>query len=226
MQKKIYRCLLVATGLIMSVLSMQASARTVYVSDQLEITLRSGPALKNKITKMLKSGDGLEVLQENSSGYTEVQAADGKTGWVLKRYLMDEPSARSRINEVQQREQGLAAQQQEIETLRAQAIDNENKMAALQQSNTRLKQELEQVKNIAADALSINEKNTALAAALADAEEQQTVLQVENTRLSNNTEQEWFLRGAGVILLGMFLGLLIPKLRFKKKRKWGEGSNY
>ncbi|MCP3849384.1 MAG: ligand-binding protein SH3, partial [Gammaproteobacteria bacterium] len=41
-------------------------------------------------------------------------------------------------------------------------------------------------------------------------------------RLANNAEQAWFIRGAGVILLGMLLGLLIPKLRFKKKRKWGD----
>ncbi len=220
------RSLVIAIALFASSVSVQAEAETAYVSDQLEITLRTGPALKNKITKMLKSGESLEVLQTNPNGYTEVQTADGKTGWVLQRFLMNSPSARSRLNEVQKREQGLVAQQQEIEALRAAAIENERALNEMQSSNALLRTELEKVKNIAADTLTINERNQSLATALSSAEEKQTVLQLENERLKNNTEQAWFLRGAGVILLGMFLGLLIPKLRFKKKRKWGEVSNY
>ncbi|RLC98317.1 MAG: TIGR04211 family SH3 domain-containing protein [Chloroflexota bacterium] len=226
MQIQIKQSLLIAFSIFLASLTMQVTAETAYVSDELEITLRTGPAVKNKITKMLKSGAPLEVLQENSNGYTEVKTSDGKTGWVLKRYLMVVPSARSRLVELQQREQGLAAQQQEVESLRIAAIKNEKSSEEMQANNAQLRTELEKVKNIAADTLTINEKNKALAVALAQAEEKQTVLQVENERLKNNTEQAWFLRGAGVILLGMFLGLLIPKLRFKKKRKWGEVSNY
>ena len=224
MQIQIKRSLLIA--MFLSYLPAQVSAETVYVSDQLEINLRTGPSLKNKIIKILKSGAIVEVLQENPNGYTEVKASDGKIGWVPKRYLMDSPSARSRLEEVQKREQGLVAQQQEVEALRVAVVEHEKSSEQMQASNAQLRTELEKVKNIAADTLTINDKNKALAGALAQAEEKQTVLQVENERLKNNTEQAWFLRGAGVILLGMFLGLLIPKLRFKKKRKWGEVSNY
>jgi SH3 domain protein len=199
-------------------------AETVYVSDELEITLRTGPGVKNKITSMLQSGEGLEVLQSNSSGYTEVRTANGKTGWVLQRFLMVEPSARSRLDEVQLREQELVEQQQEILGLRAAAVDSEFQSKNMQESNAKLKAELQRVKKIAADTLIINDKNTELADALAQAESKQTSLQVDNERLSNNTEQAWFIRGAAVILLGMFLGLLIPKLRFRKKRKWGDFS--
>ena len=199
-------------------------AETAYVSDELEITLRTGPGIKNKITSMLQSGEGLEVLQSNSNGYTEVRAANGKTGWVLQRFLMVEPSARSRLDEIQLREQELVEQQQEILGLRAAAVDSEFQSKSMQKSNAELKAELERVKKIAADTLIINDKNTELADALAQAESKQTSLQVENERLSNNTEQAWFIRGAAVILLGMFLGLLIPKLRFRKKRKWGDFS--
>ena len=208
--------------LLSVVASSIVKAETVYVSDQLEITLRTGPGLKNKITAMLKSGEGLEVLQEDANGYTQVRAENGKTGWVLKRFLMGDPSARSRLVEIQARELKLAEQQQEIQTLRATAAESETRSAAMQKYNSGLKAELKKVKQIAADTLTINEKNESLTAALAQAESKQTSLQVENERLGNNTEQAWFIRGAGVILLGMLLGLLIPKLRFKKKRKWGD----
>ena len=139
---------------------------------------------------------------------------------------MDVPSARSRLDEVQAREEKLAEQQLEVQTLRAAAIDSESATITLQDAHRDVKAELKKVKQIAADTLKINSKNKALASALKKAKSKQASLQVENERLKNNTEQAWFIRGAGVILLGMFLGLLVPKLRFKKKRKWGDFSNY
>ena len=203
-----------------------AVAETLYVSDELAITLRTGPGVKNKITSMLKSGEDLEIIQKNSDGYTEVRTANGKTGWVLQRFLMAEPSARSRLDGIDLREKELNEQQQEISILRTGAVDSETQLLATKQTNSKLKEELKRVKKVAADTLIINEKNQQLSEALALAEAEQASLQVENERLGSNTEQAWFLRGAGVILLGMFLGLLIPKMRFKKKRKWGDFSNY
>jgi len=223
MQKPLIRLIVF---LVSSMVTGVVMAETVYVSDELEITLRTGPGIKNKITSMLKSGDDLEILQEKPNGYTEVRTANGKTGWVLKRFLMDVPSARSRLDEVQAREEKLAEQQLEVQTLRAAAIDSESATVTLQDTHRDVKAELKKVKQIAADTLKINSKNKALASALKKAKSKQASLQVENERLKNNTEQAWFIRGAGVILLGMFLGLLVPKLRFKKKRKWGEFSNY
>ena len=203
-----------------------ASAEMAYVSDQLEITLRTGPGVKNKITAMLNSGDELEVLQRNPEGYTQVRAPNGKTGWVLQRYLMNEPAARSRLEEITTREQQLAAQQAEIEQLRNNLSASRTESGSVQQQNTALKAELEQVRQVASDTLAINEKNTELTASLEQAEARQTTLQLENERLRSNSEQTWFVRGAGVILLGMLLGLLITKLRFRKKRKWGDVSGY
>ena len=222
MNKPLNQSLLIAFTLFTATLSVTATAQTAYVSDQLEITMRTGPAVKNKITKMLKSGDSVEVIQENSNGYTEVKTAEGRTGWVLKRYLMDAPSARTRLQEVEAREQALQAQQLEIDTLRAKAGSSAEYAQSLELSNAGLKEELQKVRQVAADTLAINEKNKALSVELKQAKSMQTSLQLENERLKGNTEQAWFLRGAGVILLGMFLGLLIPKLRFKKKRRWGE----
>ena len=201
------------------------AAEMVYVSDELEITLRSGPGLKNKITKMLKSGDALDILKRNNDGYVQVKTQEGTRGWVLTRFLMDDPSARARLEEVMKRETNLASQQKEIENLKKTAISSNLATNSLQKINKNLKAELAKIKKIAAETLVIHEKNEEIAAALVNAETKQTELQVDNERLKRNTEQAWFLRGAGVILLGMLLGLLIPKLRFKRKRKWGELSS-
>ena len=53
-----------SSALFIFLFSMGVYADTQYVSDQLEITMRTGPAVKNKINQMLKSGDQLTVLQQ------------------------------------------------------------------------------------------------------------------------------------------------------------------
>ena len=75
-----------------------ASAQTVWVSDEFEITLRTGPSTSNAIERMLSSGTQLEVLErDDESGYSRVRTRAGTEGWVLTRYLMSEPSAREQL---------------------------------------------------------------------------------------------------------------------------------
>ena len=176
MKKPLNQSLLIAVTLLGATLSISAAAQTAYVSDQLQITMRTGPALKNKITKMLNSGDSVEIIQENPNGYTEVKTADGRTGWVLKRYLMDSPSARTRLEELQDREQALQAQQLEIDTLRAKAGSSAEYAQSLELTITDLKSELTKVRQVAADTLAINEQNQALALELKQAKSAQTSL--------------------------------------------------
>ena len=75
-----------------------ATAESVWVTDQFEITLRSGPSTSNAIQLMLSSGTELEVLERDAeTGYTRVRTQGGTEGWVLTRYLMNEASAREQL---------------------------------------------------------------------------------------------------------------------------------
>ncbi len=65
-------------------------AATTYVTDQVEITLRSGPGLDFKIIRMVQTGTPLERL-EDSEGWTHVRTPEGDDGWVVTRYLSDDP---------------------------------------------------------------------------------------------------------------------------------------
>ena len=75
-----------------------ADAQTVWVSDQFEVMLRTGPSTNNAIERMLPSGTALEVMErDEEAGYARVRTAAGTEGWVLTRYLMNEPSAREQL---------------------------------------------------------------------------------------------------------------------------------
>ena len=87
---------LVASGSLL--LAATAMAEPAWVTDQFEITLRSGPSTSNAIQLMVDSGTRLEVVERDpDSGYSRVRTQGGTEGWVLTRYLMREPSAREQL---------------------------------------------------------------------------------------------------------------------------------
>ena len=196
-----------------------------YVSDQLEITLRSGPGTKFAIRRMLKSGAPLQLVEENEAGYSKVTTADGIDGWVLSRFLLDEPVARDRLAENEallqnmQQENALMQEQfsavQQLQTDLSQAMDEKRVFQA----------ELEQVKGVAADTMVINAENDKLKRDLEESRAKAQALIEESGRLSKEADQTWFLTGAGVIIMGMLIGLAIPKIRWKQRRSSTGGIN-
>jgi SH3 domain protein len=80
----------------------QGSGATRYISDETAITLREDKGMNSPVAALLKSGTKVELIEEDaSSGYSRVRVAPGREGWVLARYLSNEPAARERLAAVQ-----------------------------------------------------------------------------------------------------------------------------
>ncbi len=62
-------------------------AETMYVTDRLYLSLRSAPDLEQPATTVLPSDTKLDVLATEGD-WAHVKLEDGKTGWVLKRFLV------------------------------------------------------------------------------------------------------------------------------------------
>jgi len=200
-----------------------AQAETRYVTDELEITLRTGESTRYRIIRMLPSGTPLEVLSVNrATNYARVRTEDGTTGYVLEHELQDEPAARERVAtleaklaELQQKPDALAAQLSKLQTEHEQvSADN----AALRQEKQRLEQELATVRHASANILEITEDRDRLRIQVSELTRERADLQQENRDLKNQTHQRWFLIGAGVVTGGVFLGLLLPHLRWRRRR--------
>lgn len=84
---------LLGTGLLYAT---AASAAMQYVSDQLSINLRSGPGAKYRIERQLDAGARLQMLGRPTNGWTQVRSAAGQTGYVLTRFVSDQPAERDR----------------------------------------------------------------------------------------------------------------------------------
>lgn len=211
--------------MLAAMLNLAAWAESAWVSDQFEVTLRSGPSTGNAIQLMVSSGTRLEILERDpDSGYSRVRTGGGTEGWVLSRYLMSEPAAREQLTELTSqltsattRGSSLTSQ---LEAIRGEYDTATSTVASLEQEKTALEEELAEIKRTAANVLSINEQNKSLREQLAATEIQVATLEQENRELGRQTTRYWFMTGALVLLVGMVLGLWLPRIRWQRRSRY------
>jgi SH3 domain protein len=208
---------------VCALLSALAYADQRYVTDQFEVMLRTGPSGNHAIIRMLKSGAALTVLDpEVDNGYVRVQTNAGTEGWVLIRYLIREPVARVQlenlVRQITQTEPKDASIRGQLNTVKAE-YDNANKrITQLEAEKKELENQLDAIKNRAASVLAIDDENKQLQQQLAEARAQLKTLQEQYSELSNDNEKDWFITGALVLGGGLLLGLIIPKISWRRQR--------
>ncbi len=200
-------------------------AETRYVSDKLEITMRSGKGNSYSITRMLGSGTQVEVLEiDKSKGYSRVRTRSGKEGWVLSRYLMRSQAARDRLAAAEKKLAELELGNRKLETAMMALSDEKNmlnkKLGSLEGDSRKVSQELTEIKRTASSALAIDSENKELKGRVVSLERELQTVQQENEGLKDRTARDWFMVGAAVVLLGIIVGLIIPRIRWRKKSNW------
>ena len=198
-----------------------------YVTDSLRLEARQGPSTNHRITNMLSSGTRVTVLEEDAeTGYSRVALDDGSEVWILSRFLMDQPAARAQL--AQAREKFTSERDNarnltgELETMGRTADELEQSKSALATDKKLLHTELAQIKQAAADTLAIQERNQSLDKQLEVVSTDLDAAKQRNRTLKERSERDWFIAGAGVLLGGIIIGLVIPKIRWKRRRGWGE----
>jgi len=221
--KKIILSVLIALPLLAPITSAAETSR--YVSDELEITMRTGQGVKFGIRKMLSSGTKLAVLETDPAGYSKVRTGKGVTGWVLTRYLSNSPSARNQLSSSQRKvanlELDLAKYKEEIQALSSQNTSSGSENMSLKETSQRLKTELDDLRKTASNAVALNNENRQLKEKLQQVDNQIQSLTIENSSLKDSDAKSWFLIGAAVLFGGLILGLILPRLRMQKKDNWG-----
>jgi len=221
--KKIIIALSIALPLLVSI--TVAAETTRFVSDQLEITMRTGQGVKFGIRKMLSSGTKLEVIETDPAGYSKVRTENGADGWVLTRYLSNTPSARNSlaasVQKVANLELEIAKYKEEIQALSSQNTDASSENLSLTETSQRLGKELDDLRRTASNSVALDNENRQLKEKLQQIDDQMQSLEIENSSLKDSSAKSWFLIGAAVLFGGLLLGLILPRLRFQKKENWG-----
>lgn len=193
---------------------------TQYVTDQLRLPVRKGTSTSHRIVKMLPSGTQVSVLKTTPDGYSQVRTAGGTTGWMLSRHLSDQPSVRNRVAEAEATAATLTQQNQalkaELDELRNNTANSDQRYASLSQRERELTAELESIRRTSAGALQMAEQNQVLKRELLERDKQVQTLTQESATARERTDQQWFMIGAIVVLVSIFLGHLLPRMRLRK----------
>ena len=205
-----------------SFVSLAAYGEPIWVSDQFEVMLRTGPSTNNAIELMVGSGTELEFLEEDAeSGYSRVMTSGGTEGWVLSRYLIAEPGAREQLAMLTQQLTNAQAEGTSIGSqlgdVRSEYEAAQRRIRALEQDKADMQAELDKIRRTAANVLAIDNQNMNLQQKLADAETTMSVLEQENYNIGSQTRRNWFITGALVLFGGLVLGLILPKVRWTKR---------
>ncbi len=188
--------------------SLSSHAETRYVSDELSTYVHSGPGNQYRIVGSLSSGATVTVLSRNAAtGYVQIKDDKDRTVWLPENQLSTQPSMRTRI----------PAMEKEIQTLRdklanidqswnQRTIDMQNKVSNSDEIINGLKKENEQMRT----KLAIAEKKLDFANQQLDDRQRDIILQ-------------WFMYGGGVAGAGLILGLILPHIiprRRKRNDRW------
>ncbi|MDH5407328.1 MAG: TIGR04211 family SH3 domain-containing protein [Gammaproteobacteria bacterium] len=213
----------------MAMASGNAIAAKRYVSDQLTITVRSGQGSQHKVLKALKTGARMELLEEfPDTGYAHVELEDGLQGFVRLQYLVDKPVALDRLTWLQGKYDKLKEQnnatKEELANLKAEFSKLSRNSAKLDKESKELQQRMSHINQVAAKPILLDKENRQLKEENVTLANEQNLLRQENQILKDRQGRDWFIAGGGVMLLGVLLGIVLPKLGWRKKSSWSGGS--
>lgn len=209
--------------LLVSVTS--AYAKTVYVTDNLDLPLRSEESNKGKIISLLPTGTPLTVLKENSkTGFSRVQLQSGMQGYIATRNTMAEPPSHSQL---ESSTKNLTSLQSEINTLREELAKAKSAVApgttieqSLAMDRDRLDRELTELRRTATSQIQLKNERDKLQEDIVNVKRELEQLKLDNNSLKDGANQDWFLYGGMLSLAGVFLGFILPKLAWRRKSGW------
>jgi SH3 domain protein len=190
-------------------LFVEAHAETMYVSDKMKITFRTGPGNDRKIISLLNSGQRAEVIQ-SSGNWVQVLLPDGKEGWVLNQYLTADVPCGIEIESLRQAHQNLNTEAAFLkEENIALKTDKKNLTDTLTKNKIELqtiKTQYDTLKNESVHFLELKAKYEKAALELSRQKKRADQLDKELIDALRNQRIKWFLGGAGVMIFGMILG--------------------
>jgi SH3 domain protein len=205
-----------AIGMCLLAVAATARAETVYVSDVLKLSVRSGPGNEQKVIAMAESGQPLELIKPGGE-WSLVRLANGSEGYVLARYLTTVQPGRFQYIQLQDQTKALTAQAADLaqENSRLKA-ENEKLAAAVsggQKQIDSLRSEYETFKQEASDLVGLKAKTDALAAELEQKNKQLAALETQPDDVYRTTYLYWFLAGAAVLFTGFLTGYSVKRQR-------------
>ncbi len=207
---------LVFLGIILMCFSANGFAESMYVTDQLKLTLRSGPSTEHKILAVVESGQKVEML-EPGDDWSLVRNANGKERYVLSRYLKSEPTHNIRLEQLQSKHKALMQQSATLLEENTRFRSENKKLTSTLDKNEKALQKLrldyDKLKAGSAEYIELKEKYKTASGQLAEQTKRADTLDEELRSVEINQYIKWFLAGSGVLLVGFIVGFSARRQR-------------
>ncbi|WP_024851512.1 TIGR04211 family SH3 domain-containing protein [Hydrogenovibrio kuenenii] len=199
---------------------------THYVTDSVQIPLRTQPGYKYKILRLLKSGTPVSILEVNDDGWTKLSynyKGEDIIGWMPSSVLLNQPIARVRlakqIEKTSHIEKKLNQALQEKSTLNSRFNDVNNELKKTKESNFKLQKQLTEIQSISGKTIELHEQNQQFMQDISKLKSDNAILKEQISQAGDVVQRQWFLTGGGVLLLGLLIGrfLRLPN----RRNKWG-----
>lgn len=202
--------------LLLCLFSASVYGETMYVSDVLKLTLRTGPSIENKIISVIESGQMMEVIKFGDE-WSQVRLPNGKEGWVLSRYLTTNETHNIKLERLEAMHNNLTIQAAELleenNRLKAENTRLSTEFNAGQKELVQTKADYEALKTEAAEFLTVKANYNRAASQLAEQTARVNQLEEELSSLEMNTYIKWFLAGSGVLIVGFLIGFSTKRQR-------------
>jgi SH3 domain protein len=210
---------------ILALIFGTAQATTVYVTDNLNLSLRSEENNHSKVLKLLSTGTPLTVVKENSaSGYMRVRLSDGMEGYIPIRNTMKELPSRFQLDTVSKNMSALQSEnatlKAEVSTLRESITPGTPLEQSLATERDQLSRELSELKKASANTIQLKNERDELQERVVNVERDLEQFKLENQSLKDTSKQDWFLYGGLLSLFGVILGFVLPKIGWRRKSGW------
>ena len=185
-------------------------AETVYVSEDFEITMRTGAGTDRKIISLVQSGKALNILEKGAE-WSRVRAPNGKDGWVLNRYLTASQPCAMVLDRVRQDYDVLAAKykdlKEQFDELEAQKKVADADLSQSSQDRDELRTAYDTLMKDSSDYLKLKKRHQQVNADLEAEKTRSAKLDEENMQMKRSRIIQWVLTGGGILLVGFFIGL-------------------
>jgi SH3 domain protein len=203
---------------------LQAAPR--YITDQTHIVMRAGEGPTEQMLRMIPAGEKVDLISSNSeTGYSKIRDSKDHIGFVLTDQLMKTPGARARLSDVEKRYKVLKQKMKrsskpykELQQKHKELLAEHEKLKSSKES---LDSKLQERTLTSEQMARISEERKELRKKLASQTWEMENLKQEYQEYKNDRNQYWFLIGGGVALLGILIGIILPRLQGPaKKQTW------
>lgn len=194
-------------------------AKTNYVKPSAEVVVRRGQGTGFKIIAMIKDGTSVEFIEEDGD-YAKVRLANGKEGWMLKRFLSDEPPLKDLVvalrTEKEEMKQRVIETGQKLEAISSTLTQTEKELDATLDERDQIRTDYQTLQQETADVVQIKERMQKTAGENRLLAQKIALVKKENDDLRNDYALKWFLAGGGVLVLGIIIGRMSSRSRRRK----------